>query len=245
MEAGKNIGNEQPQVEKCNTIKNRDGTVDRDDGQAANILEYGYPIYCCASDTSLQRIERVQLSATRIITGLRNSCPKDIVLYEANLQLLRLRRIPNLVKSYNKFYSLEFRNRTSAYLKDWCNNQRFKRNSPFSQVTSCNLITNTEEQHHLPQSIDSSWIPSHVNIQGNEIAYALAKAGADDASVPSAPLTYLELFSRAKSRNKTIWIIPPVYHWYQGSQPGGCQSIDCNRCDQTTLTRFLMGISKV
>ncbi|GBM85323.1 hypothetical protein AVEN_168090-1 [Araneus ventricosus] len=47
------------------------------------------------------------------------------------------------------------------------------------------------------------WIPSHVNIQGNEIADALAKAGADDSSAPYAPLTYLELFSRAKSRNKT------------------------------------------
>ncbi|GBM99769.1 hypothetical protein AVEN_268035-1 [Araneus ventricosus] len=35
--------------------------------------------------------------------------------------------------------------------------------------------------------------PSHVNIQGNEIADALVKACADDASVPSAPLTYLEL----------------------------------------------------
>ncbi|GBN03775.1 hypothetical protein AVEN_103268-1 [Araneus ventricosus] len=79
------------------------------------------------------------------------------------------------------------------------------------------------------------WIPSHVNIQGNEIADALAKAGADDASVPS--LTYLELFSRAKSRNKTIWLV----HWYQGSRPGGCPSIDCRRRDQTTLTRFLSG----
>ncbi|GBM96590.1 hypothetical protein AVEN_104546-1 [Araneus ventricosus] len=66
-------------------------------------------------------------------------------------------------------------------------------------------------------------------------------AGADDASVPSAPLAYLELFSRANSRNKTIWLIPPVHHWYQGSQPGGCLSIDCNRRDQTTLTRFLSG----
>ncbi|GBM37925.1 hypothetical protein AVEN_72839-1 [Araneus ventricosus] len=63
--------------------------------------------------------------------------------------------------------------------------------------------------------IHLQWILSHVNIQGNEIADALAKAGADDASVPSAPLTYLELFSRAKSRNKTIWLIPPVHHWYQ------------------------------
>ncbi|GBN00433.1 hypothetical protein AVEN_55233-1 [Araneus ventricosus] len=65
--------------------------------------------------------------------------------------------------------------------------------------------------------IHLQWIPSHVNIQGNEIADALAKAGADDASVPSAPLTYLDLFSRAKGRNKTIWLILPVHHWYQGS----------------------------
>ncbi|GBO25371.1 hypothetical protein AVEN_27013-1 [Araneus ventricosus] len=61
------------------------------------------------------------------------------------------------------------------------------------------------------------------------------------SQMTSAPLTYLELFSRAKSRNKTIWLIPPVHHWYQGSRPGGCLSIDCNRRDQTTLTRFLSG----
>ncbi|GBN68215.1 hypothetical protein AVEN_30913-1 [Araneus ventricosus] len=60
--------------------------------------------------------------------------------------------------------------------------------------------------------IHMQWISSNVNIQGNEIADALAKAGADDASVPSAPLTYLELFSRVKSKNKTIWLIPSVYH---------------------------------
>ncbi|GBN50451.1 hypothetical protein AVEN_237123-1 [Araneus ventricosus] len=65
--------------------------------------------------------------------------------------------------------------------------------------------------------------------------------GADDALVPSAPLTYLELFSKAKSRNKTIWLILPVHHWYHGSRPGGCLSIDRSRHDQTTLTRFLSG----
>ncbi|GBN71278.1 hypothetical protein AVEN_264455-1 [Araneus ventricosus] len=85
------------------------------------------------------------------------------------------------------------------------------------------------------------WIPSHVNIQGNEIADALVKADANDTSVPSAPLTYLELFSRAKSRNKTIWFIPPVHHWYHGSRPGGCLSIDCSRRGQPTLTRVLTG----
>ncbi|GBN82081.1 hypothetical protein AVEN_86900-1 [Araneus ventricosus] len=85
------------------------------------------------------------------------------------------------------------------------------------------------------------WIPSHVNIQDSEIVDALAKAGADYASMPSAPLTYLELFSGAKSRNKTNWLIPPVHHLYHGSRPGGCLSIDCNRHNQTTLTRFLRG----
>ncbi|GBM94702.1 hypothetical protein AVEN_186730-1 [Araneus ventricosus] len=53
--------------------------------------------------------------------------------------------------------------------------------------------------------------------------------------------TFLELSYRAKGRNKTIWLIPPVHHWYQGSRPGGCLSTDCSRCDQTTLTRFLSG----
>ncbi|GBO25454.1 hypothetical protein AVEN_243963-1 [Araneus ventricosus] len=49
------------------------------------------------------------------------------------------------------------------------------------------------------------------------------------------------MFSRAKSRNRTIWLIPAVHHWYQGSLPGGCLSIGCNRRDHTTLTRFLSG----
>ncbi|GBM47727.1 hypothetical protein AVEN_59571-1 [Araneus ventricosus] len=102
-------------------------------------------------------------------------------------------------------------------------------------------ILNKLKSLSVSYRIHLQWIPSHVNIQGNEIADGLAKAGADGASVPSASLTYLDLFSRAKSRNKTIWLIPPVHHWFQGSRPGGCLSIDCNRRDQTTLTRFLSG----
>ncbi|GBM24183.1 hypothetical protein AVEN_4937-1 [Araneus ventricosus] len=100
-------------------------------------------------------------------------------------------------------------------------------------------ILNKLKSLSVSYRIHLQWIPSHVNIQGNEIAEALAKAGADDASVPSAPLTYLELFSRAKSGNKTIWLIPPVHHWYQGSRPGGCLSIDCSRRDQAILTPSL------
>ncbi|GFY10979.1 hypothetical protein TNCV_1125001 [Trichonephila clavipes] len=85
------------------------------------------------------KLEKVQLSAARIITGLRNTCPRDIVLFEADLQSLSLRRHACLTKYYNKLRSLDSRNRTSAYVKDWCKNQRLRRNSSFSQMVSFNL----------------------------------------------------------------------------------------------------------
>ncbi|GFY12110.1 hypothetical protein TNCV_4976101 [Trichonephila clavipes] len=43
--------------------------------------EYGLPIYACASKSNLDELERVQLNAARIISGLRPSCPNDIVLF--------------------------------------------------------------------------------------------------------------------------------------------------------------------
>ncbi|GBN38170.1 hypothetical protein AVEN_160450-1 [Araneus ventricosus] len=51
-------------------------------------------------------------------------------------------------------------------------------------------ILNKLKSLSVSYRIHLQWIPSHVNIQGNEIADAFAKASADDASVPSAPLTY-------------------------------------------------------
>ncbi|GBM04953.1 hypothetical protein AVEN_126100-1 [Araneus ventricosus] len=60
-------------------------------------------------------------------------------------------------------------------------------------------ILNKLKSLSVSYRIHLQWIPSHVNNQVNEIADALAKADPDDASVPSAPLTYLELFSRAKA----------------------------------------------
>ncbi|GFY32867.1 hypothetical protein TNCV_4024911 [Trichonephila clavipes] len=88
------------------------------DMHLTNILEYNVLVYCSASVTNLQKLERVQLSAARIITGLRNTFPKDIVLFEADLQPLSLRRRACLRKYYNKLRSLYSRNRTSAYFKD-------------------------------------------------------------------------------------------------------------------------------
>ncbi|GBN69759.1 hypothetical protein AVEN_52193-1, partial [Araneus ventricosus] len=73
-----------------------------------------------------------------------------------------------------------------------------------------------------------------------DIADALAKACVDDASVSSAPLTYLELFSRAKSMNKTV-----SFHRFIT----GIKVLDQVAVYQLTATdatkQLLMGISEV
>ncbi|GFX68866.1 uncharacterized protein TNCV_3865651 [Trichonephila clavipes] len=43
---------------------------------------------------------------------------------------------------------------SKSYFKDWCNNQRLRRNSPFSQMVSFNLTVGAVEPHHLSQCLD-------------------------------------------------------------------------------------------
>ncbi|GFU83952.1 RNase H domain-containing protein [Trichonephila clavipes] len=141
----------------------------------------GFTMKPSVSVTNLQKLEKVQLSAARIITGLQNTCPRDIILFEADLQPLSLRRCACLTKYYNKLRSLDSRNRTSAYFKDWCNNQRLRRNSPFSQMVTFNLTIDDVEPHHLSQCLDPAndldgvffhpELPVHVNKQEDLPAY--------------------------------------------------------------------------
>lgn len=76
------------------------------------IIENGVQVYHSAASSNLDKLERVQFSAARVITGLRNSCPRDIVLYEANLQSLRLLSKILLAKYFSK-------------LTSYCNQHRF------------------------------------------------------------------------------------------------------------------------
>lgn len=87
---------------------------------------------------------------------LRNSCPNDIVLYEADLLPLSLRRNACLVKYYSKLSSLGFQNRTSKFLISWSSNQRLKSGSPFGQAVSDHLIPNSIERHSVAEIIDPS-----------------------------------------------------------------------------------------
>ncbi|GFX66357.1 RNase H domain-containing protein [Trichonephila clavipes] len=61
----------------------------------------------------------------------------------------------------------------------------------------------TSHQIHL------QWISSHIDLEGNEIEDTLAKAGACEVPESSAPLTFLEIFSRTKHQNKIALNTPP------------------------------------
>ncbi|GFU99855.1 hypothetical protein TNCV_515721 [Trichonephila clavipes] len=91
-------------------------------------------LYCCASAASLEKWKD-SARAARIITGLRRSCPKEIVLFEAdpNLFILETKYPHRLLQ---KLSSYGHHNKTSLYFYNWHNNQRLKRNSPFSYASS-------------------------------------------------------------------------------------------------------------
>ncbi|GFX02532.1 RNase H domain-containing protein [Trichonephila clavipes] len=83
------------------------------------------------------------------------------------------------------------------------------------------------------------WVPLHVNIAGNEIADSLAKDGAAQPTMNSAPLTYSELHSTYINNKQLIY--PPAHHWYEAKRAGGFLSLQCSRQEQTILTRFRSG----
>ncbi|GFX09593.1 RNase H domain-containing protein [Trichonephila clavipes] len=290
------------------------------------ILEYGVPVYCSASVTNLQKLEKVQLSAARIITDLKITCPRDIILFEADLQPLSLRRQtkkkqslqpkwslltlplgavephhlsqcldtaddldgvffhPELtvhvnkqadLPAYLKQLALErigdipvdavqvytedsrddyYRSGSGIYIKSQDHILRIQRRNPDScSVFRSELIAIDEAlgslvslpngkeiwilsdsrsaiQHlsnwqsvrdnvgvsiltklkplFTSHQIHLQWIPSHIDLEGNEIADTLSKDGACEVPESSAPLTFLKIFSRTKHQNKTAWIAP-------------------------------------
>ncbi|GBM54939.1 putative RNA-directed DNA polymerase from transposon X-element [Araneus ventricosus] len=102
------------------------------------------------------KLERVQLNAACIFTGLRNSCPNKIVLYEADLQTLRFRGGAGLEKYFKNLISYGSHNRTSLFLRGWKSNQRLKKISPMSLATELNLISQEVECHSIKNCINPS-----------------------------------------------------------------------------------------
>ncbi|GFW84262.1 RNase H domain-containing protein, partial [Trichonephila clavipes] len=84
------------------------------------------------------------------------------------------------------------------HLSNW---QSVRDNVGVSVLTKLKRLS-TSHQIHL------QWIPSHIDLEGNEIADSLVNDGACEIPKLSAHLTFLEIFSRTKHQNKTAWITP-------------------------------------
>ncbi|GBN17810.1 hypothetical protein AVEN_95687-1 [Araneus ventricosus] len=104
------------------------------------VLEYGYQVYQMASQKNLNKLERLPLSAARIIMGLKSCCLKAIVLYEADLQPLSMRIRTNSAKYIAKLQSLGSFNRTSKFILQWTSNQRLKKGSPLGVMWKRGLL---------------------------------------------------------------------------------------------------------
>ncbi|XP_054711316.1 uncharacterized protein LOC129220907 [Uloborus diversus] len=81
-------------------------------------------------------------------------------------------------------------------------------------ITHLKNLTKGKEVHF-------QWIPSHVNIHGNEAADILAKRGCSELPNKDFTLTYKEIFSMKKQGDRQVWITPPAHPWYCRKTPGG------------------------
>lgn len=93
----------------------------------------------------------------------------------------------------------------------------------------------------LQHDIHFQWIPSRVDLFGNEKADCLANEGWSLPASASGELTYLELFSGMKNINRRIWSVPPTPDWYRSSNPGQSLTLPCDRKTNTCLSRLASG----
>ncbi|GBN83996.1 hypothetical protein AVEN_86987-1 [Araneus ventricosus] len=93
----------------------------------------------------------------------------------------------------------------------------------------------------LDHEVHLKWIPSHVDIYGNEVADDLAKQGTAEPLCSNPSLTFDEIYSIRKNKDLKTWKVPPSHDWYKRSSPGGSFGLACDRADQTALSRFVSG----
>ncbi|GFX13922.1 uncharacterized protein TNCV_3422331 [Trichonephila clavipes] len=88
------------------------------------------------------------------------------------------------------------------------------------------------------------WIPSHIDLEGNEIADTLAQGWRlrGKSELSGTPHLFGD-FLRTKHRIRTLGL-PPEHHWYQCSRPGGSLAHGFTRQDQTLPPAFEVTISK-
>lgn len=133
--------------------------------------------------------------------------------------------------NYGAVWILSDSRSSIQHLKDW-NNVGDR-----TGISILKLLRHISVDHE----VHLQWIPSHVDIYGNEIADDLAKQGSVETLSSVASLTFDELYSIRKNKDLKTWRIPPSHDWYWRSSPGGSIGLPLDRADQTALSRFASG----
>ncbi|GFV12648.1 RNase H domain-containing protein [Trichonephila clavipes] len=85
------------------------------------------------------------------------------------------------------------------------------------------------------------WVPSHVNVCGNEITDDSARECCHKDSTHGGCLTFSEIATRAKQDISFSWRQSPVHVWYEGSCPDAVLLRTSSRQDETFLVRLRSG----
>ncbi|GFT00897.1 replication factor C subunit 3 [Trichonephila clavipes] len=103
------------------------------------------------------------------------------------------------------------------------------------------LIINKLKTIAKYRDVHFQWIPSHVNVPGNEVADFLAKRGCSEIATTNYALTYREIYFLMTIKGTQFWIAPPDHPGTSRKSPGGALEFDGNRKHQTAVSRLLSG----
>ncbi|GFW98209.1 RNase H domain-containing protein [Trichonephila clavipes] len=109
--------------------------------------------------------------------------------------------------------------------------------------TSISILHNLKliSKHH---DVHFQWIPSYVDIFGNEQADRLAREGCSPLTTSSPAITYSEHQSKINRQLSKERKIPPSHHWYAAREPGSFLDLNCDRASKTAISRLASGHMK-
>ncbi|GBO30562.1 hypothetical protein AVEN_112900-1 [Araneus ventricosus] len=76
---------------------------------------------------------------------------------------------------------------------------------------TCISILNLLRHIGVDHEVHLQWIPSHVDIYGNEVADNLAKQGTVEPLCSTPSLTFDEIYSIRKNKDLRTWRVPPSH----------------------------------